>query len=143
MSRTVDTSISIAAPASAVWEILTDFDAYQAWNPFLVSITGRPVVGSRLRISLVGADGRRFTFRPRVLVVDAPRRLEWKGRALVPGVFTGHHRFRLEDEEGGCVLRQTEVFTGFMVAPVWRFTAAETRAGFAAMNEAIRTRAEA
>ena len=36
--RTVETVIDIAAPVERVWAILTGFDAYVDWNPYLVRI---------------------------------------------------------------------------------------------------------
>jgi hypothetical protein len=143
MSRSIETSVAIAAPAPRVWEVLADFAAYQEWNPFLVSVEGSPEVGGRLRVRFAGADGRRFTIRPRVLVVDPPRRLEWRGVAGLPGVFDGHHRFRIVAiDSTHCRLEQAESFTGFMVPIVWRFIGGETRSGFEAMNAALRHRAE-
>ncbi|RPI21121.1 MAG: SRPBCC domain-containing protein [Actinobacteria bacterium] len=143
MSRSIETAVTIAASAERVWEILEDFPSYPEWNPFLVSIEGEAAVGGRLRIRFEGADGRRFTFKPRVLVVEEGRRLEWRGVTGVRGVFDGHHRFRITPiDSGHSRLEQAETFTGLMVPVVWRFIGAETRAGFEAMNAALAGRAE-
>lgn len=37
---TVSTSIEIAAPPAAVWEVFSDFDRYPEWNPFMIKMTG-------------------------------------------------------------------------------------------------------
>ena len=56
--RAVETGIDIAAPPWRVWRVLTDFDAYPAWNPFLTRVQGRPEQGARLRVR-VELPGRR------------------------------------------------------------------------------------
>ncbi len=53
----VETGTDIAAPPWRVWRLLTDFDAYPAWNPFLTRVEGRPEEGARLRVR-VEAPGR-------------------------------------------------------------------------------------
>ncbi len=35
MSFVIDHSVEIAAPAATVWAVLTDFDRYDQWNPFV------------------------------------------------------------------------------------------------------------
>ena len=34
--------IEINAPPSRVWQVLTDFEKYPTWNPFIKKITGIP-----------------------------------------------------------------------------------------------------
>ena len=45
-----DLRSEIDASPEDVWQVLTDFDAYPEWNPFIRSIQGNPEVGSRLSI---------------------------------------------------------------------------------------------
>jgi hypothetical protein len=60
----------------------------------------------------------------------------------LPGVFDGRHSFQLEDMGSGVTrLTQAEEFSGVLV----RFATTileRTRAGFEAMNEVLRLRAE-
>ncbi|MGH7326653.1 MAG: SRPBCC family protein, partial [Candidatus Rokuibacteriota bacterium] len=35
MSKEIRTEIEIAAPAGRVWQVLTDFPDFSAWNPFI------------------------------------------------------------------------------------------------------------
>src|SRR5918999_4725227 len=97
MSRQLHAEIEIQGSPERVWEVLTDFDAYQEWNPFMVEAEGRAVVGQRLRVRMRPPGRRRpTTFRPRVLEAEPGRRLRWLGRLLVPGLFDGEHRFSIE-----------------------------------------------
>ena len=49
MRREIATEIDIAAPASHVWNILSDFSLYPDWNPFIFKIKGAPRVGTWIR----------------------------------------------------------------------------------------------
>ncbi|KAL9135287.1 MAG: hypothetical protein Q9175_003523 [Cornicularia normoerica] len=40
MAPSISTGIDIAAPPIAVWAVLTDYDRYPEWNPFLVKMSG-------------------------------------------------------------------------------------------------------
>lgn len=48
MAKEIKTEIQIDATPERVWEILTDFDAYPTWNPFIKSITGEVNVGNTI-----------------------------------------------------------------------------------------------
>jgi len=40
--------IEIDAPADKVWGILTDFDSYSDWNPFIRKIKGKVEEGKKI-----------------------------------------------------------------------------------------------
>ena len=137
------TGIVIHAAPERVWAVLTDFPAYPQWNPFVVSVTGKPQAGERLVISLAPPGGRGMVFKPLVLTADPPRELRWRGRLLVPGLFDGEHYFRLEPQPGGTTkLVHGEDFSGLLVPMSRRSLEQGTRAGFVLMNEALKKRAE-
>jgi Polyketide cyclase / dehydrase and lipid transport len=52
MSKELVSSIDIAAPAERVWEVLIDFAAFPAWNPFITQAEGRLEVGGRLALRM-------------------------------------------------------------------------------------------
>jgi hypothetical protein len=143
MPRELTTQIEIDAPASRVWEVLTDFDAYPDWNPFVRRIAGRPEPGTKLEVRIQPSGGRGMTFRPTVLAAEPERELRWLGRLLVPGVFDGEHSFRIEPlGEGRVRFTQAELFSGALVPLLGRSLGATER-GFAEMNESLKRRAEA
>lgn len=137
--RTIDTAIDIEAPPDAVWAVITDFAAYPAWNPFMVSIAGDREPGSRLAVTMQNPGGRPTRFRPVVLASDA-RSLRWVGKVLIRGVFDGAHELRVEATPNGARFVQREVFSGVLVPLLWRTLNTKTRAGFEAMNEALKQR---
>ena len=144
MARQLRDEIEIQASPERVWEVLTDFDAYQEWNPFMVEAEGRAVVGQRLRLRMRPPGRRRpTTFRPRVLEAEPGRRLRWLGRLLLPGLFDGEHRFAIEPAgPGRARLVQEETFGGLLAPLLLRFLAEPTLAGFRQMDQALEARAE-
>jgi hypothetical protein len=143
MRLALRTEVLITAPAARVWEVLTDFEAFPAWNPFIRRIDGLPVPRARLSVSIRPPGGRAMTFRPTVLRVEPERHLSWRGQTLVPGLFDGEHVFELE-AAGGDQVRfvHAEHFRGLLVPLLARTLRTTTRKGFEQMNAALKRRAE-
>jgi hypothetical protein len=140
--RELTSSIEIDASPERIWSVLTDFASHGEWNPFIRSIEGEPVVGSRLQVRIAPPGGRAMTFKPTVTVVDPSLELRWLGRLLLPGLFDGEHRFRLEPLDGDRTrFVQSERFSGILVAFSGKGLA-KTERGFDAMNEALKLRVE-
>lgn len=141
--KTIEAVTEIDAPVQAVWAELSAVSTYPEWNPFITTFEGELVVGSRVEVRIAPPGGRPMTFRPTITAVEDEQRLEWLGRLLVPGVFDGRHSYQLEDlGQGRTRLTQTEAFSGVLVGLTGK-TLERTRAGFEAMNQALRLRAEA
>ncbi len=142
MSTTVSSSIEIHATPQQVWSVLTAFEAYGSWNPFMDRIEGRPEVGSRLVVHMSPPGGRGMTFKPVVLAATAPRELRWLGKLWPGGLFDGEHSFLLEPTEtGGTELVHSETFRGILVA-LFKGTLSKTDDGFEAFNSALKARVE-
>jgi hypothetical protein len=136
--RELGSEIEIEAPADRVWQILTDFEQYPRWNPFLVSVTGEARQGVQLRARAGG-----MTFRPVVQRAVPGRELRWLGRLLLQGIFDGEHHFEIEPlSEQRVRFRQSEKFRGVLVPLLWPFIGGSTLRGFQAMNSALKQRAE-
>jgi hypothetical protein len=141
MRHELRTEIDIDAPVDEVWAHLVDLSAYGDWNPFITSATGSAEVGRRLTLRMEPPGGRAMTFRPVVTEASHGKVFEWLGRLGVPGLFDGRHRFELTATPTGTRLVQREEFKGLLVRPLRRSLDTGTRAGFEAMNEALRRRA--
>jgi hypothetical protein len=141
--KSLHTAIDIDASAERVWDVLTDFDAYPEWNPFITRIAGTPRVGERLDIRLQPPGGMGITLHPKVLEVVPARTLRWLGRLMLPGIFDGEHHFELEPlGPNRTRLIQDERFTGLLVGLFASSLDQHTLAGFHAMNAALKARAE-
>ena len=134
----IHTTIHIQASPEDVWEVLTSFDTYPQWNPFITSIKGKLSAGSLLDICAGGMN-----FKPALLCVESNRELRWMGHFLFPGLFDGTHRFELVDQNGGAtLLKHSERFKGLLVPVFKGKLLKETVAGFKAMNLALKKRVE-
>lgn len=142
-TRTIRSAIEIRAPLDVVWRVLTDFDAYPAWNPHVRRVVGRPKVGGRLGIHTRPPGGRTVVMRPVITDWAPPRELRWRATFISGVLFSGEHGFRLEELAPGRVrFAQDETFSGWLVPLYAQLRLAATRLGFAQMNEALRARAE-
>ena len=140
--REIHTEIEIDAAPEEVWRVLTDFDAYPEWNPFVTSVRGEPAVGARLDIFVQVPEGRGMRFRPKVLRVEPARELRWLGTLPVPGLFNGEHIFQLEPAgEGRTRFLHGERFTGLLI-PFMGGVLEKTERGYVLMNEALKRRVE-
>jgi hypothetical protein len=144
--RRLETSVHIDATPDEVWRVLTDFEHYGEWNPFITSIEGPVEVGARLSVLLAPPGGRSIRMKPTIRVLEPTRRLRWLGRLGVPGIFDGEHEFVVEPvgppDERGARFTQQETFRGALVPFVGRILG-RTRLGFEAMNRALKERVEA
>ena len=141
--RTIRVATEIAAPVETVWASLSAVSEYAEWNPFITAFSGELVTGTQVEVRIAPPGARPMTFRPTITEVADGRRLEWLGRLLVPGIVDGRHSFELEAlDDGRTRLTQAEEFSGVLV-PLLGKMLERTRAGFQAMNDALRVRAEA
>ncbi len=140
MTKEIRTEITIQASPEKVWNILTDFNAYPDWNPFITSITGKAEKGSALTVKIKPTDGRAMTFKPTVLTAKENRKLSWLGRLFFKGLFDGEHQFELIDHGNGTLtFIQSELFKGVFVGI---FNTEKTESGFNAMNQKLKEEAE-
>lgn len=143
MAHQITSKIDVHATPDRVWEILTDFDAYPEWNPFITSLAGSPSVGGKLDVFMKPPGGRGMRFKPTVVAVEPNRELRWLGRLIVPGLFDGEHVFQIEEVAPDRVrFHQEERFKGMLVPLLMRFIESGTQKGFEAMNHALKARAE-
>jgi len=137
------TKITIDEPPEKVWQVLTEFDQYPNWNPFVQEITGDQQVGAQLNVKL-GLGEKPMGFTPKVLTFETNEEFRWLGHMGVRGLFDGEHFFRLEPTPaGGTVFVQGEKFKGFFAHPLLAFIRTSTEQGFIEMNEALKVRVEA
>lgn len=141
LAKELYTEIEIAAGAGRVWEIITGFEKYPEWNPFIRKVEGKPVEGSQLEIHLTTPSGTSRTYRPKVTRVEQEKELRWYGK--VPGFLSGEHVFTIEGLAPDRVrLVHREVFGGLLVPFFGKSLDTDVRQGFEEMNRALKKRAE-
>lgn len=144
--RVVATAIDLPAPPDRVWDVLTRFDEWADWNPFIVRAAApdglRPKARLDLTMRVPGMAAQRF--RPTVLVAAPGRELRWLGRTGLPGIFDGEHLFRLEALAGERTrLTQAERFGGLLAPALLAWMGDRLPAAFGAMDRALADRLEA
>ena len=143
MAKEIHTEISINATPEKVWAILTDFDNYPNWNPFIKSISGDVRVGNKITTRLEFPLGQGTTFKPKVLAFETNKELRWIGHLWFPGLFDGEHKFELIDNKNGTTtFKQSEYFEGILVPFFQQVLDKNTTDSFNLMNKKLKEMAE-
>ncbi|KMQ65149.1 polyketide cyclase [Chryseobacterium angstadtii] len=143
MAFEVKTEILIHSTPEKVWSILSDFDNYPNWNPFVTSLTGDVKAGNKITVKIEPPEASSNTFKPTVTAFEVNRKLSWLGVLLFRGVFDGEHKFELTDNGNGTTtLVQSENFIGILVPLFKKQLDNNTRRGFEAMNTKLKELAE-
>jgi len=56
MKISIETQITVEAPPTRIWRILTDFPTMSSWNPFIRSISGALTPGNQLSVQIAPPD---------------------------------------------------------------------------------------
>lgn len=94
-STTVHEEQIVEAPRSLVWQLLTNFDGYETWNPYITSAHGEARVGAEVDFHLEPRSGEPNDIECEVLDVKLMRKLRWRCRTYAPGVLDREHAFRV------------------------------------------------
>lgn len=137
------TEIEINTSPERVWKILTDFEKYDQWNPFIHKIIGQPKEGAKIEIHIETPGGKNRKYGPTLTKVDEGRELRWLGKSSLPGFLNGEHIFAIEQLEPQRVrFVQREVFDGLLTSLFGKSLDTDVRQGLEEMNRALKERAE-
>ncbi|HEY5683708.1 MAG TPA: SRPBCC domain-containing protein [Sulfuricaulis sp.] len=141
---TIKSAVDIATSAEIVWRVLTDFNAYPHWNPFLISIYGPPVPGQRLKIQARYPRGGTVKFTVRMMKSIPAAELRWRRRRLIEGIFDREQAFFIVPNGiKGVRFIQREHFSGLLVPLIMPIITDQTHKAFSMMNLALKRTAEA
>ena len=141
--KQLDNEVEINASAERVWHLLTDFAQFPQWNPFIQRVSGEPIAGSRLDVTIQPSGTEATTIRPIVMKAEPNRELRWRGQWLTSGLLDDEHIFTIEPLEPGRVrFTQREIFTGIFSSFAAHRRNTDTRRGFREMGQALKLRAE-
>ena len=139
----VESRAGIQAPPDIIWEVLSDIDNWPSWNPIYPKASGRLGIGQQLDLTLAlpGLPQRHLT--PYVADWVPETQILWTERFM--GGLVKTVRF-IEIEKLGpasAILANGELVDG-LLAELWLHKRRRAmKAGFAAMSEAVRQKAEA
>ena len=142
-SVSIRTSIHIHGSPETVWNVLTNFEEYPSWNPFMKSIQGDLTLGESLDVTVQSPGSTPTSFSPKIIAIERHTYFEWLGQFLVPGLFDGRHSFELVPQDDGTTLFiHKEQFSGWLVPFLASDLSTKTKTGFALMNQALKDTVE-
>jgi hypothetical protein len=142
MKKEIRTEVIIQANENKVYDIITNLEDYENWNPFIVRSEGKPVKGEKLINTMINGESK-MTFKPKVKRTDTGKAFEWLGSLWFKGLFDGHHFFHIEKIDDKSVkLIHGERFSGILSGMILNKIGEETRNNFILMNRAIKEKAE-
>jgi hypothetical protein len=140
----IRTEITINAKPEQVWKVLTSFEQYAKWNPFVVAIEGKVEEQKVIKVKLQAPGKKAMIFKLRVLVFKKNEHFKWRGNLFIPGLFDGEHNFEIHAlENGKSRFLHYERFSGILVPLLRKDLETNVLAGFNAMNKALKEKAEA
>lgn len=141
--KTIETNIVIDSTPEKIWDVLTNFDEYELWNPFMTKVVGNASLGSKIEVNIKTISGKNRSYYPIITKCETNKELRWKGKSFLPGVFDGERVFVLEKSYDDKVsFSHKEIFSGLGVKLVGNKLDENLREGFVRMNVALKVRAE-
>lgn len=140
----VQDSLVINASKKKVFELLTHWNAYPEWNPYITKIEGDPEVGQEIKVFFNMGFGPPLSLKCKVENVDAQKTtLSWEYQAALPWIYTAWHSFTIEEiNPGQCQIVQKEKMQGLFGNRLQWFYHNLLKKRFHAMHEALRTQVE-
>jgi hypothetical protein len=139
MAKSIQTEILIHASPEKVWSVLTNFEDYPSWNPFIRSLQGQVAVGQNIRVHIVPPGMKGMVLHPTVLNFEPGRQFRWIGHLFFKGLFDGEHVFELVDNgDGTTTFKHHENFRGILVPLFKNMLDKNTREGFEVMNAKLK-----
>jgi hypothetical protein len=136
------TEIEINASPEKAWQILTGFDQYPKWNPFIHHAVGKAEKGEKVDITFKNGS-KDMTLHCTVTRLVPNKELCWEYKVIHPGLWYGEHSFTIEPAgENRIRFIDVEVFTGLLIPFQAKDIDTNSRRDFEAMNKALKERAE-
>ncbi len=139
-SETVESEVTVDAPVEVVWQVVTDLEEYEGWNPFVTTAAGDVRLGGELDLQLELPNGEIHEINPEIVILRPDRKLRWQSHRVLPGVADREYEVILEPLDAGRVrVFQQMRFEGIL-APLT--DSSEEQAALDAMASALAKQAE-
>ena len=97
--KTIETNIVIDSTQEKIWDVLTNFEEYELWNPFMTKVVGNASLGSKIEVNIKTISGKNRSYYPIITKCETNKELRWKGKSFLPGVFDGERVFVLKKSD--------------------------------------------
>ena len=101
--REVHSEIEINASPERVWQVLTDFERYNEWNPYIVQASATLAAGQDIRMTLKLSDEKEKSAKYMLTIVKPNQELRWQGFTYFGGLIDREHSFKIEKLEANQV----------------------------------------
>lgn len=137
----LSTRIEIDRPPSAVWDVLTDFEAYDEWNPYLTVLRGTPNEGSPIELRVSPEARHTRTETGKVTETEIGERLRFDSVALYRFIYASTRTLDVEAlAEDRTRIRNRVEYRGILAPLV---AGEDLEADLESMNRALADRTEA
>jgi hypothetical protein len=135
--------IGVRTPPDVIWSVISDIQGWRDWNPLYPRAEGALRIGSQLDLDLALPGQKLQTIRPVILDWVPNDQIHWR-LTMFGGLVRTTRYIEIEAlTETGCIFSNGELFSGMLGPTAAKRMAKQIRAGFAAMGEAVKARAEA
>lgn len=142
--KMVRTEIVIDASAQTIWSILDDLELYVDWNRVLPEVRGLTRVGGHIDAVIIFTGSEPQPFSPKLIRIVGARELRWVSEIPGESVSRAEHYFILTPlPDGKTHVEHCEEFDGPFADAMWAMVGHIAPADYAALNEALKARAEA
>lgn len=139
----IEHRIGVQTPPDVIWEIVSDLPGWSAWNPLYPKAEGQIAFGAVLTLELALPGRPPRTIRPTVRDWTPNEQIIWT-LSMFGGLIRTTRYIEIEAlSETGCIFSNGEIFEGPLVRLLPRSLRRAIKAGFTAMGETVRDRAEA
>lgn len=137
------TTFPVEASAATIWDVLLDLDGWSEWNTAIPAISGEPVVGNLLHMTLA-MPGRPSAKVTATLTDLEPERLfRWHGNVAGDWFFNGTREVQLDEQPDGSVqVTHTETVTGLFFPAFRLLMGGAIKEHHENFNASLRDRAE-
>lgn len=132
--------VDVPATPEEVWQVLTAFAAYPAWNPFTTQVTCSLVVGTPVVMRVVMAGRCTLSQTETLREVVPAQRLVWALDIGMPWLLAAERVQTLEPTAAGCRYTTVDTIEGLLSPVVHWIFGRSLEAGFAAMAGALAVR---
>ena len=141
--KAIETHIIVDSTPEKIWDILTNFEEYGLWNPFMTKVEGDAKLGAKIRVQIHTMGGKERIYHPIITRFEINKELRWKGKSFLPGIFDGERIFLIDKSADNKVtFFHKELFSGLGVILVGNKLAENLGEGFEKMNLALKKRTE-
>lgn len=138
----INHDIDINAPASAVWAVITDFDSYSQWNPFVLSAKSslKPGEPIEMEVKLLGPVQRQVEV---ILEVEEGKGFSYCMKPFPLGALSSVRSHSIKDlGDGRCHYSSHFELSGWLMPLIRGLMRNPLERGFGGMSKAVKQRAE-